>query len=256
MRRHVCIGARSLAGKAEETARQDQTPPRVATAPLYMGVYPDMDSVTSALMFIDDYENYLAVTEKEDAVLKTFVAVFPRTDVISQEDFAIRYWKYAQTLVDISSQTRPWDSKASPVPTDKDFELSLGGKAVFTTTLNPHSPRIARKFLYPAWVMNQTSQFDALRDRNDFARWQENIRAKDAAVDPSGIPNPILEDHGYASAAAQLPGSSVSPCPLVVPVETSSIEAAGARLLERARNEGMPLALLKELAGRCGQKGA
>ena len=34
MRRHVCIGARSLAGKAEESARQDQQDARAATAAL------------------------------------------------------------------------------------------------------------------------------------------------------------------------------------------------------------------------------
>ena len=216
-----------------------------------MGVYPDMESVSSALMFLDDYERYLDLTKNEDAVLKTFVSVFPLTEIISQDDFASQYWRFAQTLVDLSSQTHPWDPKASHLPTDKSFELSLGGRAVFTTTLNHHSPRMARKFLYPTWVMNQTSQFDALRDRNDFARWQENIRAKDAAIDPSGLPNPILEDHGYASAAAQLPGSAVLPCPLVVPVTTDAIEVAGTQLVARANEEGMPEDLLAELIARC-----
>ena len=244
-RRHVCIGARSVSGKADVAS---------ATAgPMYFGVYPDMASVGAAMMFLDDLEQYYALSDPQDDIVKTFVAVFPASEVTSQTDFALQYWRFAQHLVDISAQTFPWDLTCSSDPTAQNFELSLAGRAVFTTTLNPHSPRTARRFTYPAWVMNQTQQFNSLRAKGDFQKWQTRIRAADAKLDPSRQSNPILTDHGYSSAAAQLPGSDVSPCPLRVPQSPEEIRVAGQRLLQLARQEQLRGAALVELKSRVDQ---
>lgn len=249
MQGHPCIGARSLAGKAEDT-RDAAGSGRAPYEGLLFSSYADMSSVASAIAFIDDLENYYRVSDSIDAVLKTFVAVFPRVDISGQTEFAEHYWAFAQLLCDVSSLTHGWDANASSDPLDDSFELSLAGRAVFTTTLNPHSNRIARRFHYPAWVMNQTRQFDALREAGDFDRWKASIRAKDAAIDPSGQPNPILDDHGAASSAPQLAGSALDPCPLVVPKSMQEVRAAGERLLRRSQQEGASRSITEDLCRR------
>lgn len=249
MQGHPCIGARSLAGKAEDT-RDAAGAGKAPYEGLHFSTYADMSSVASAVAFINDLEDYYRVSDSIDAVLKTFVAIFPRVEISSQTDFAERYWAFAQLLCDVSSLTHGWDENASTNPVDDNFELSLAGRAVFTTTLNPHSNRIARRFNYPAWVMNQTRQFDALREAGDFDRWKSSIRGKDASIDPSGQPNPILEDHGSASSAPQLAGSALNPCPLVVPKSMEDIRRVGDSLLRQAQRESASRSVMEELYRR------
>lgn len=196
VRGHPCIGARSV-GPASK---------------LFVALYPDMSTVETAVEFVTDFGDYLAVSDhQQDDVIKTMAAMFitrPRT----QDAFAEEYWRFAQICHDIDPSS--WDPTVSADPNDPTFELSLAGRAVFTTTLNPGSPRNARRFSFPTWVMNQTRQFDALRNKerrgfeNEFDRWQTTIRKRDSETDPSGEPNPVLVNHGEGSAFGQLAGSA------------------------------------------------
>jgi len=252
MRRHVCIGAKALAGLSDDADRavDPENPP--APSGLHFSVYPDMGSVASAVMVLTDLEDYYAHSDRLDPVKKTLALVFPSELVASQAEFAPRYWRFAQILSDLSCLTHPWDSAASPDPAAPTFELSLAGRAVFTTTLHPASPRIARRFMYPTWVMNQTRQFDALRAAGQFSRWQDQIRAADAAVDPSGVANPVLTDHGQASAAGQLAGSSVEGLTFSAPAGASDAHARGLAALEQAHREGAPRSVLDTISARLG----
>jgi len=261
LRRHVCIGAKALAQRADGRELSAQTADEVRYSEadgLYYAVYPDMTSVASAVLFLTDLEEYYAVSDAGDPVFKSFVAVFPEERVRTQEEFEIQYWRFAQLLSDISLLTHPWPDAIPSDPAERHFELCLAGRPVFSTTLNPQNPRLARQFSYLAWVMNQKSQFDMLRARETFERWQRNIRADDAKVDPSGQPNPILVDHGDGSAAMQLAGSFRGHCDFHVRSGSGRV-AAGERLLQLANVESAPddvLRLLKSRYPACSKGGA
>lgn len=240
---HPCIGARALANKSE--MKDDQIIPHQG---LHYAVYPDMRSVSSAIMFLTDLENYYTRSDDIDPIIKTFAAIFVATDILSQEDFANKYWSFVQTVSDISSLTHDF----GPI-TDvqaEDFELYLAGRAVFTTTLNSQSPRSARRFSYSTWVMNQTRQFDELRENGLFENWKTSIRKHDAGVDPSGVPNPILADHGTASAIGQLAGSMPQDFHFVVRKDRRDAIGACEWLLKRAEQENAPPAVIDELRAR------
>lgn len=246
LRRHVCVGAKALAGLSEEHRGEDR-PPHEG---LHYAVYPDMTTVASAIMFLTDLEGYYERSDQIHDLMKSFVSIFPNEPITSQDDFATKYWRFAQILSDLSMLTHKWDEAVGNNPAEPNFELSLAGRAVFTTTLNPQSPRVARKFSYPAWVMNQTRQFELLRAQGHFENWKAAIRKADMAVDPSGKPNPILQDHGYGSSAMQLAGSTIDPCPLEVRRTPDEIVAAGSALLSRAKEEHTPDSILDELKRR------
>jgi FPC/CPF motif-containing protein YcgG len=196
---HPCIGARSV----------------FVNGNMFFAILPDMRSTETALRVVELVEEYIHISDPIDDHVKTLAIVFFDTSG-TQEEFAEKYWRFVQKVHDVDCILNEWDSSVSSDPTDSSFEFSIAGRAIFTTTLNPASARVARRFAYPVWVCNQTRQFNRLRELGLFAKWQDQIRAADAAVDPSGMPNPILTDHGYGTAAQQLAGSNVEPCPLVV----------------------------------------
>lgn len=183
---HPCIGARLLGSDKS----------------FYYSVYKDMYSIESACYLLDDIKAYYAKSDNIN-IVKTMLCIF--TDPInSKEDFSTRFWKFMQLVVDIDSLQHPYDSTISSDPADQNFELSFCGRAAFPTTIHPAHDRTARRFAYPGWALNQSSQFGALRADGSFEDWQRKIRAADAAIDPSGQPNPLLVDHGDGSAASQL----------------------------------------------------
>ena len=248
LRGHPCIGARSLAGKAERRSDAQTGQWEPAHQGLHYAVYPDMHSVQSALMFLTDFEHYGTRSDPIDPILKTLAAVFIAYVPETQAEFSEAYWKFAQLLSDISALTHDWPVGIGSDPRDQNFELCLAGRPVFTTTLNLASPRLARRY-FPTWVMNQTAQFDALRADGSFKRWQDSIRKSDAASDPSGTSNPILENHGEASAAPQLAGSPPAELTFSVPDKTQ-IVARGEALLQRAVSEGAHASAVRELKRR------
>jgi FPC/CPF motif-containing protein YcgG len=227
IRRHPCIGARSVAPAGR----------------LFVALYADMNRVETAFEFLKDYALYLRLTDPEDErVIKTMAAMFTFLPA-DQNDFAEAYWRFAQLCHDIDPAE--WDPSVGSDPTDENFELSFCGRAVFTTTLNPKSPRRARTF-NPTWVMNQIAQFEVLRSTpnkrvgNQFEHWKNTIRRNDADYDPSGKPNPLLADHGHGSAFEQLAGSA----PLKASFRPNKTDEERKRALERriqqARNEAAP----------------
>lgn len=250
MRLHPCIGAKALAQHADVANMIEPNAQEIAAQGLHLAVYPDMSSVASAVMALTDIEAYLTHSDRLDPIYKTLVLIFPTELVASQDDFARKYWAFAQKLSDISLLTHRWPQTIAYDPSADTFELCLAGRPIFTTTLNPQSARTARKFAYCAWVMNQTSQFDALRERGLFSRWQRGIRGVDAALDPSGHSNPILQDHGVQSAAPQLAGSALQPCPFEPRISKPVILRSGEELLKAAIREGAPEAIQAELSHR------
>lgn len=183
---HPCLGARQLGSQSG----------------LFYAVYSDMSSLRCAFELLEDLDDYLARTE-DIPILKSFVPIFEEP-ICSPSDFADKFWAFAQLLNRIDALSHPYDPSVSSNPNDPRFEFSLRGKAVFPTTLHPHHPRTARRFPYPAWAHNQSAQFQQLRESGEFENWQKKIRTVDAKLDKSKQPNPLLADHGDASAAIQL----------------------------------------------------
>lgn len=221
---HPCIGARALSGKLG----------------FHAIVYPQMDTYTTALGLIHDLEIYYKIADQIEDNIKTCAIFFSEEETITQSQFTRKYWDFVQILHDVDSCIFPYDPKVSAKPDEKNFELSLCGRAVFTTTLNRGSPRTARTFIYPTWIMNQIQQFDLLRAEDRFKQWQKNIRGQDSILDPSGTSNPILTDHGYESAASQLAGADVQPGETYFTPNTSTSQAGAAkkRVLSALQNEG------------------
>lgn len=226
---HPCIGARQLGPKGR----------------LYFALYPSMSGVASAMAFLRDLDDYFKVTDSGDPIFKSFVAIFWEP-IPSASDFAAKFWEFAQLLNRIDALTSEYDPSISADPTDPTFELSLKGRAIFPATLHPAHPRPARCFTYPAWAMNQSAQFGRLREDGIFETWQKKIRAADIALDPSGMPNPLLADHGDASAAAQLGQMPLKNYPFQAYQNISRQENLNS-LLAQARSEGCDSAIINDL---------
>jgi FPC/CPF motif-containing protein YcgG len=243
---HVCIGAKQL------TAYNASNEP--PTKDFFVSIYPDMSTVETGLQVISDLEEYYRISDELDPVVKTLALIFA-IPISSQEEFASKYWSFAQILHDIDSLSNDYDESVNKDLDSPDFELSLAGRAVFTTTLNPHSPRMARQFNYPTLVMNQIRQFDALRatpsgKTNSFEAWQRGIRNQDAQLDPSGVPNPVLADHGSISAVEQLAGSVPEDFKFVLRKGADYRSDAFASLMEAAASEAASEAAIAELEAR------
>ena len=73
-----------------------------------------------------------------------------------------------------------------------------------------------------------------------FTKWQQRIRDLDSKFDPSGQPNPILTDHGQASSAGQLAGSSMADMKFQYRATQIERDTAKNAVLELAKREGCP----------------
>ena len=117
-------------------------------------------------------------------------------------------WERIQSFADKDAWLgQRYAGTVSRDPQDPHFALSFGGKAFFAVGLHPHASRPARRFAHPAIVFNPHDQFERLRDQNRYARMRETIMARDAKL--AGSTNPMLADHGDASAAPQYSGRQV-----------------------------------------------
>jgi FPC/CPF motif-containing protein YcgG len=95
---------------------------------------------------------------------------------------------------------------------DKDIESPKFGFSIcehpfFVVGLHPKSPRISRRFDYPAIVFNSHSQFDELKKSGIYQRMQQEIRRRDVSI--QGSINPMLSDSGESSEAKQYAGNNV-----------------------------------------------
>lgn len=219
---HPCLGARAASGSGG----------------LFMTVHQDMSTVESAFGFLQDLKEYYSYSDGLEPTRKSLGAAFYAEPIASQDQFAQKYWGFAQLLHDIDCLDTEWDRSVSADIEDGNFELSLAGRALFTTTLNPQNPRFARRFSYPIWIINQHEQFNHLRRTGRFTDWQNRIRELDSRFDPTGQPNPILADHGYESAADQLAGSKPERQNFELRDTYEKREEARKILVERATSEG------------------
>ena len=139
-----------------------------------------------------------------DTAYATYIACFRHPKHLDEETFEQLLWRQLQDLHDVDAPQHAWDERVSSDPSDPRFSFSVGGEAFFVVGLNPGSWRDARRFSWPVLCFNPHEQFEALRDSGAYERLRDRIRGRDRAL--QGTDNPMLEDHGARSEAAQYSG--------------------------------------------------
>ena len=140
----------------------------------------------------------------ENRGLSAFVAVFPVGAPEEEIAFERRMWQQLQSLHEADPRRGVWNEDVSDDPDDPSFSFSVGGKAFFVVGLHPVSPRLARRFRWPALVFNPHEQFMRLRKEGRFDGLRTAIRQRDVAL--QGTENPNLADFGAQSEARQYSG--------------------------------------------------
>ena len=140
--------------------------------------------------------------------LRSLAVVFDGPDDLTEKQFEAAMWQRLQSLADKDHWLgQVYDDAVSPDPEDPHFSLSFGGEAYFAVGLHPNASRPARRFAHPAIVFNLHAQFMRLREEGRYERMRERIMTRDISL--AGTPNPMLADHGEASAARQFSGRAV-----------------------------------------------
>ena len=145
---------------------------------------------------------------EDDGALHSFAVLFEGPDDLDEDAFERMMWERIQSFSDKDAWLgQRYAETVSRDPEDPHFALSFGGKAFFAVGLHPNASRPARRFAHPAIVFNPHDQFERLREQNRYARMREAIMARDEKL--AGSVNPMLANHGDASAAPQYSGRQV-----------------------------------------------
>ncbi|MFU7529505.1 guanitoxin biosynthesis heme-dependent pre-guanitoxin N-hydroxylase GntA [Qipengyuania sp. ASV99] len=139
---------------------------------------------------------------------RSFAVLFGGPVMASEAEFEDAMWDRLQALADWDAQLGfSYDERVDRDPVSPHFALSLGGKGYFAIGLHPRASRPARRFRYPAIVLNQHAQFEQLRDSGQYEKMRATILSRDLRL--AGSVNPMLSRHGETSAARQYSGRAV-----------------------------------------------
>jgi hypothetical protein len=134
----------------------------------------------------------------------TFVAIFEEPIARDERSFEISLWRQLQQLITLSAPRFRWDAKVSNNPGDPNFAFSFGGQAFFIVGMHAGASRTSRRFFLPALAFNAHAQFGRARDTGRFPKIQQQVRARDLAI--QGSLNPELSAFGSRSEARQYSG--------------------------------------------------
>ena len=184
-----CVGAKSASARGNLTMVRAR----------------DLRSGWNDLEIHERLMDWAAAHGEDDGALHSFAVLFAGPDDLNEDEFERLMWERIQSFADKDAWLgQRYASTVSRDPQDPHFALSFGGKAFFAVGLHPHASRPARRFAHPAIVFNPHDQFERLREQNRYGRMREAIMARDAKL--AGSTNPMLADHGEASAAPQYSG--------------------------------------------------
>ena len=187
-----CVGAKSASARGNLTMVRAR----------------DLRSGWNDLEVHEQLLDWAAAHGEDDGALHSFAVLFQGPDNLDEDAFERLMWERIQSFADKDAWLgQRYAGTVSRDPQDPHFALSFGGKAFFAVGLHPHASRPARRFAHPAIVFNPHDQFERLRDQNRYGRMREAIMARDAKL--AGSTNPMLADHGDASAAPQYSGRLV-----------------------------------------------
>lgn len=168
-------------------------------------LYEDFGSKKTAAQMVADLENYIANYNFSDNKFKSFIAVFPDAEVVSEIEFENLLWRQLQFIHE--KDRKPWDHRVSNDPENNNFSFSIAGRAFYVIGMHPKSSRMARQTPYPTLVFNLHWQFEKLREMGAYHKVRDKIRNRDEAL--QGHINPVLEDFGERSEARQYSGRNV-----------------------------------------------
>jgi FPC/CPF motif-containing protein YcgG len=189
------------------------------------GLYQEIGSQEATTALTAGLRLFVRERPAFDTTFTTFIASFTGPVSANEEHFESLLWQQLQQLHD--RDTTPWDSTVSSDPHAPHFSFSFAGLAFFVVGLHGGSARWARRFAWPTLVFNAHAQFEHLREKGQFDRFQHVIRTRDKAL--QGNINPNLANFGELTDARQYSGRVVGEgwhCPLhihpVQPGETSA----------------------------------
>lgn len=136
--------------------------------------------------------------------LSSFVLTCDENKYKKFEDFESDFWTFLKSLRDYDQQFFEHDARVSSDPGHHEFSFSVKSEAFFILMLHPDSPRLARRFKYPAIVFNPHIQFERMRLKGVFDKVRTLIRNKDKIL--QGSVNPMLSDFGERSEVFQYVG--------------------------------------------------
>lgn len=139
---------------------------------------------------------------------RSFAVLFGGPIMASEAAFETAMWDRLQALADWDALLGfSYDERVDRDPVSPHFALSLGGKGYFAIGLHPRASRPARRFRYPAIILNPHAQFEQLRDSGQYEKMRATILSRDLRL--AGSVNPMLSRHGEKSAANQYSGRAV-----------------------------------------------
>jgi FPC/CPF motif-containing protein YcgG len=146
---------------------------------------------------------------KDSTTLRSFAVIFEGPQTLSESEFERCLWERLQSLSDKDRWlSYKYDPVVDPDPASPEFAFSIGGTAYFVVGMHPRSSRHSRRTPMPALVFNPFCQFQRLRETGRYERMSDVVRARDSAL--CGSDNPMLAEHGAASAARQFCGRRVN----------------------------------------------
>jgi FPC/CPF motif-containing protein YcgG len=171
------------------------------------GFYPEMNGVETTSLLAHDLWLYVQERPTFNSEYATFVASFALPKLADEKSWEDLLWAQLQSLHELDGSHYGWDKTVSSDPENPDFSFSFAETGFFVVGLHPASSRISRRFGWATLVFNAHSQFQRLRQQNQFERMRETIRARDLKL--QGSLNPNLSDFGRQSEARQYSGRAV-----------------------------------------------
>lgn len=156
------------------------------------GLFDSIGTKETAEALGHSLRNFIKARRSMNTVFTTFVSCYKHPIPLTHEEFAHLLWSMLQELhiTDLSE----WDAIYSSDPKAPDFAFSYGGLSFFIVGMHSGSPRFARRFGWPTLVFNAHAQFELLRSKGIFEKFQNRVRKQD--TDLQGCINPALSDFG------------------------------------------------------------
>ena len=165
-------------------------------------VYQNFGTGKSSSTLHQDLLKFLCQQMRTRSTLLSFFAVFPNSQVSSEDEFQDALWRELSSVSALDKSE--WDPRFSSDPKSKKFCFSLAGHAFFVVGLHDKSSRQARRFAYPTLVFNVYDQFTQLAERGEYLPMIEKNRARDLKF--QGSVNPMVEKHGDEWESIQFSG--------------------------------------------------
>jgi len=171
------------------------------------GLYDDLAGRAAAAGLARDLFTFVEQQRSSGGAFSTYLASFRLPQACDEEEFEALLWGMLQRLHDLDAAHHAWDPTVAANPGDPNFSFSFASMALFVVGLHAGSSRAARRFGWPTLVFNPHRQFEELRGRGEFKRFQQIIRRGEQEL--QGDINPMLADHGFRSEAVQYSGRRV-----------------------------------------------